>query len=150
VVDIKVAPAALEVFDDQAAVTLLRLILAAQEAAAGQEGRFDFFLDAAFLHQAEEIALIIFPPAFVLFVGIEQVLRGGQERGLDVIHVQDFLQEILEVVAFAEAGELGDLVEADVHYAFDAGSAEFLEKLSGSLLGEADGENGNGVGGHTA
>lgn len=44
---VEIAPVALEVFDDQAAVALVGLVLAAQQAAAGKDGGVGFFLDAA-------------------------------------------------------------------------------------------------------
>jgi len=67
---------------------------------------------------------------------------------LDVVNMKDLFQKILEIVAFAEACELGNIVKPDIHHAFDASVTELFEKLGGGFLGEPDGENRDGFGGH--
>lgn len=53
----------------------------------------------------------------------------------------DRFGEIAQVFFFCETGELGDVVEADVEEALDAGVREAGKELLGGLFGEADGEN---------
>lgn len=48
--------------------------------------------------------------------------------------------EVTEIVFFGESGQLGDVVEADIDEALDAGIAERGEELLGGFFGEANGE----------
>jgi len=78
----------------------------------------------------------------VLFVGVEDVLSGREQRQVDVVDAENLLEEELKVVAFRESGELGDVIEADIDDAFGAAIAQEPEELRRGLLGKADGVDG--------
>ena len=88
-----------EIFGDQASVAVVRFVLTAQQARAFDGCGIDPFFDFAFLHQVQERGFIDIPVALVFFVGIEDVLGGGEQRQVDVVDADNLLEEILEVVA---------------------------------------------------
>ncbi len=129
-----------EVFEDKAAVTVFRGWFATKENGGDTEdcginGGFDF----AFGDEGEEGGFVFRPWMFFFFVAVEHFLGGGQVGVVDVVGVADFLEEIFEVVAFGEAGELGDVVEADVEEAADAMLFQEREELGCGFLRETDG-----------
>ena len=78
----------------------------------------------------------------MFFIGIEDFLGWREQRQVDVVDAENLLEEELKVVAFRESGELGDVVEADIHDPLGAAIAQESEELRGGLLGEADGVDG--------
>lgn len=83
------------------------------------------------------------PVSLVLLVGIEDVLGGCEQRQVDVVDPGDFLEKVLEVVAFRKTGELGDVVEAHIDDALGTALAQEPEELGCGLFGEADGVDGD-------
>src|SRR5581483_2805925 len=125
--------------DDEAAVALVRLVLAAQERGGHREERArDALLHLALRHESEEAALVVRPRGALLLVGIEELLRGRQERLVDVLGAADLAQEVAQVVLLREPGQLRDVVQPDVHEAPDARLPQPFEELFGGFLRETD------------
>jgi hypothetical protein len=59
---------------------------------------------------------------------------------MEIIDVADGFGEVAQVFFFGEGGKLGNVVEADVDKALDAGTREAGKELFGGFFGEADGE----------
>lgn len=145
VFDGEVAPTFLQIIKNQAAVAVMRRVLAAQEASPRQQRRVNFVLDVALLHEPEKVLFIGVPTAFAFFIGIQHRLGRREQRRLDIFHVEDFLQKVFQVIPFAESGELRNLVKTDIHYALYAGGAQFLKKFTGSFFGEANRKDVDGL-----
>jgi hypothetical protein len=141
VVDLNIFPVAAEVFGDEAAVAVVGLLFAAEEAGSVEEFAGCKGFDGAGLHEVEETALVGGPVALELFVGVQYVLGGGEIRGVDVVDVADGAGEEAEVFLLGEAGELRDVIEADVDEAGRTGLLEGSEEGFSGLLGETDGVN---------
>lgn len=137
--DFKFSPASSEIFRHQSAVAVMRLVLATQQASTLDSFWIDFLFNFPFLHQFQKRGFIDTPVAFVLFVGIEDVLSGCEHRQVDVVDVGDFLEKVLEVVTLRKSGELGDVVETHIDDALGAALAQESEELGGGFFGEADG-----------
>jgi hypothetical protein len=74
----------------------------------------------AVCHQSKKSALIIFPTPFLFLVSVEHFLRGREQGFMAIVRAADFSQKILKIIAFAETGKLGDIVETNVKQAADA------------------------------
>ena len=135
----EVAPFALQVFHNQAAMAMLRRGFAAkQHGRHAKEAAIDPIFDAPLGHQRKKTLLVVGPGSFFLLVGVQQLLRGRQERLMDVVGGTDLLKKELQVVALAEAGELRDVVQSDIDQSLDSISLEDSEELGGRLLGKTD------------
>lgn len=88
--------------------------------------------------QGHEIALVLLPAPLLFLVGVEHLLRRGEERLVHVIGATQFAQEVLQIFALGEAGQLRDVVQPDVNQALDSVATEDSEELGGSLLRETD------------
>ena len=133
-----------QILGDEAAVALVGLVFAAEQAAVVEQRGVQGFLDAALAHEVEEALLVGGPIDLGLPVGGEQHLRGREGRNVGVVHAADLPQEPRQVVPFGEARQLRRVVEAHVHHALHAGAAQQVEEALGGLLGEADGEQAHG------
>ena len=121
-------------------MALIRFFLAAEEACAVEFGRRKFVFDMAGMHQVQKLQLVFGPNTFFLLVGVEHFFCGGELGDMEVLDVADGPGEVAQVFFFSEGGELGDVVEADVDKALDAGTREAGKELFGGFFGEADGE----------
>lgn len=144
--DFDSAPFGLQIFGDQAAVAVVGLVFAAEEAPMVHNFAGDVFFDFTDMHEREEFPFVLCPVATVFSVGVEHLLRGREDGEVDVAGVEDVFKKIFQIAHLAEAGEVGGVVEADVHDAAHAGFAQFFEKLGRGFFGETDGEDGDGVG----
>jgi hypothetical protein len=146
VFDLNVRPFLLEVFGDQAAVTVFGCFFAAEQAGAVEQILGEFLLDDSRLQQRQEQLFVVCPRALFLFIGVEHFLRGGQQVWfMTVVDVADSLAEVTQVFFFCETGKLRDIVEPHIEEAFYAGIGETGEKSFGRFFGEADGENAHGT-----
>jgi hypothetical protein len=110
--DTQSSPLALQIFRHQPPVTVVRLVLAAKEAATRYQGRVDVVLNLPFLHQGKEATLIILPRAS-LPIFVPHLLGRREQRQVDVIDPENFLQEIPQVIFFAETSELGNIIQSE-------------------------------------
>ena len=133
-----VAPVFVQVLRDQAAVAVVRFVLAAQEAAFRDDLSRDRFLDAAFAHQLAEADLVGLPVAVALLVVVEDVLRGGEFRDVDVLHAADLAEKVGQIVSLGKAGELRHVVEPHIDDPLGAGIAQEAKEAGCRLLREAD------------
>src|SRR5579863_2420783 len=81
------------------------------------QGAFDF----PFRQQRQEARFVLSPAAFALLVVVEHGLGWRKERLMQVVGAAQFFEEIREVLALRESGQLGNVVEADVHQPADSG-----------------------------
>lgn len=79
-----------------------------------EEAAVEPFFDFALAHEGQEAPLVLLPIALALPVLIKKVLRGGEQWLVQVVGGAQLAQEVGEVVALGEAGELRDVVEADI------------------------------------
>lgn len=98
-------PLALQVFDDQPPMTVLGSRFATEQDARGFKiawGERTF--DVPLFHQLEELGLVHAPVSFVFFMGVQDVLSGGQQRFMHVLGIAQFTQEIGQVIALGKSG----------------------------------------------
>src|SRR5687767_4467709 len=118
-------------------MAVVRLVLAAQEAASVEEVRGDGRFDVPMGNQLEEIALVGGPVLVGLLVPVEQVGRWGKIEKVDVLDAGDGLEKVGKVVALGEPRQLRVVVQANVDQTLDAGLLELGEERRGGLFGEA-------------
>ncbi len=110
-----VGPLALQILDDQAAMAVLGGRFTAQQYAGGRKLlRVEFLFDLTFFHQLQELGFVYAPVPFVFFKGIQDILRGGQQRFMHIIGVAQFAQEEGQVIAFGEGGQLRHIVQPHI------------------------------------
>ena len=129
-----VFPVLAEIFCDEAAVAVVGLLFAAEEAGSIDELARGERFDGAGFHEGEEALLVGGPVAFQLLVVVQHVLGGGEVWGMDVIHVADGFCEKAQVVLLGESGELGDVVEADVDETPTRACWSVVKKVSADFL----------------
>ena len=106
--DTQAAPFGLEVFEDETAVAVVGSGFATeQHGRHGKKVGADALLDLALGHERQEAPLVVFPASPALLIGIEQLLRGGEQRLVEVFGAAELAEEVREVVALGETGKLG-------------------------------------------
>ena len=81
-----IRPLALQVLDDQPAVTAFGGRFATEQDARGfKVARRERIFDVTIFHQLEELRLVYAPVSFVFLVGVQDILRGGQQRLMHVL-----------------------------------------------------------------
>src|SRR5260221_5240752 len=104
--DLDIAPVLSEVFSNEATVAVVRLFLAAKQAAALQNFARRG-LDAPRPHQLKKLPLVRLPVAVLrLLVEVENLGRWGEFGEMHVIDVADGLGEIAQVILLCEARKL--------------------------------------------
>lgn len=99
-----VEPLALQVLDDQPPVTVLGGRFATeQDARSFKVAWSERAFDVSLFHQLEELRLVDAPVSLVFFVGIQDVLRRGQQRFMHVLGITQFSQEIGQVIALGKS-----------------------------------------------
>src|SRR5947209_3978910 len=101
--DINVAPVLFEILRHQSPVTVVRLILAAEQAALGNRLLRYRFLDAPLLHQVEKAKLVGLPVGTLLPVLVEHLLGGRQCRNMNIVHPTDLSEEVSEIIPLRKA-----------------------------------------------
>ena len=139
------APSAIQILSHKASVTLVRFVFAAQQATLVNHVLLKLVLDVTVLNQAIKFLLIHRPIAFVLFILVQDVLRWGKNREMNVFNTQNGFQEEFEVVLFAEACELGNVIQADVDHSFDSRVSQASKELLRILVSKTYGANSHGV-----
>jgi hypothetical protein len=111
----EITPVPSEILEREAAVATLRRLLTAEEGGRDVEQPS---VNVAFYpprcQQFEKPLFVGMPPQFLLAIAGEQV-RGRRQRGLvEIFDAAEFPQEVPQIVAFRESGELGGVVAPDV------------------------------------
>jgi hypothetical protein len=86
--DIEVPPTALEVFDDQPAMAMMRCVFAAQETATRQDGGVNLVFNAAFLHKPEKASRKNSPADFFVKPTVKTgifPLRTASDGGMELL-----------------------------------------------------------------
>jgi hypothetical protein len=104
--DLDVAPFVFQVFGNEAAMAVVGLFFAAQEAASVQQVGRDRLLDPSRSDEVKELRLVQAPVAFALFEGVEDVGRGLELGNVNVIDAADGSRKILKIILLRKAGEL--------------------------------------------
>jgi hypothetical protein len=138
------APSAAQVLGDEPAMTKMRLVFAAQQTSIFDKFPGNLLLDLPFLDQTQKLFLVNFPVTFVFLELIKDVLCRGESGKMDVIDPKDALEEILEVVAFAESCKLRHVVQPHIHHALHASLLQPCEKILGLFVGETYCANSHG------
>ena len=81
------------------------------------------FLDRTFFYQVAEASFIILPAALFLSVFVEHLLGGGERGEMEVFAAENLAGEKVQIVAFAEAGEVARIIQANIENAVHAGIA---------------------------
>lgn len=143
--DVHTPPVA-QVFRDQSAVAMVRLVFAAEKAGPIHQITRDLLLNTALVHEVEKSDSEVRPlECLLVLVGGEQFLMGRQNGQVDAVDATDCLCEEPEVPELGKSRKLGAVVEPDIDNATDAGLADETEKLLGGLAGEADGVKGKWI-----
>jgi hypothetical protein len=108
-----IVPVFREVLDYEAAVTLLRGVLAAEKNCAPLEiGRPELGLDTPFPHQRQEARFILLPwHGVLLLVGVKDFRRGCQEWGVLVAGPNELLEKVGQVIPLRESRKLRTIIE---------------------------------------
>ena len=139
--DLNIAPFALQILRHKAAVTVSGRILAAKQARAFQKSTRHFVLDLPRDHQVYELALIEVPVSLALLIFIQHSLRRREFGEVHIIDVADRAQKIAKVIALSKACKLRDVVQPHIHQPAHACELQFGEEGLGRLLRKTDREN---------
>lgn len=132
------APFAVEIIANQAAMAVMGRRLRTKQAGIFEQVRLQRCFDAPVAHQFEKEPFILPPIAFLFFIGGQDVVGRRQKRLVPVLDVRNLFQEIRQVPALGEARQLGRVVQPDVQELFDARSGQTLEKIFRGRLGETN------------
>ena len=125
-------------------MALVGLMLATKKASRVEYGGIEVILHPARRHEVEEARDVISPRQTVLFISLEKLRAGREQRDVLVLDTEDGRQEIFEVVALGEARDLAGVVESNVQHAADAGRAKGFKEPLGRFRREADGADDDG------
>src|SRR5260221_4978967 len=93
-------------------------------------------IDSALGKERQEAAFVLRPAALGLLVGSKQLLRGCEQRLVNILCLADHAEKVGQIVALGKAGELRGIVEPNVYQSSDAHSSEGFEELGCGFLGE--------------
>jgi len=142
--DLHIPPFITQMFRDQPAMTVMRFVFTAQKATAIEQARLNG-LDLAIRDQRSKIALVGGPIAIEFLVAIEHLFRRCQVHQMHILDSSDGSQKVRQIIPFGEPGQLRVVVEPRIDDPLDACALQPGEKSLGCLLGEADGEEVDGV-----
>ena len=113
---------------DEAAMAALRCRLAAEQTSAVEELAIQLFLDLAASKQLEKPGFVFRPIDLAFLVSGQDLPAGREPREVDGLDAADDLQEVGEVAALGEAGELRGVVQPHVHEPRHADARRFLAR----------------------
>src|SRR5262249_29257495 len=73
-----------------------------------------------------------------LLVAVEHLLRRRQQRFVAIVGAAELIEEEGQVLSLGEAGELRDIIQADVDQPLDPGAPQGPEEFQGRLPAETD------------
>src|SRR5438046_2493782 len=103
-----ISPLVFKVFGDKTAVTVMWLLLAAQQAAIVEHLPWRRILDAAGAHEIEKLAFVYGPVTLLFLVGVKHLLRRGKTRKMDILYVADRFGEVAKIVFLRKSRKLRD------------------------------------------
>ena len=113
--DAQVAPFGLEIFEDETAVAMIGTgFTTEQHDWHGKEARADTLFDLALGHQRQKASLVVLPASLALPVGVEHDLCGREQWLVDVLGAAELAEEVCQIIALGEAGELRRIVQANI------------------------------------
>jgi len=139
-------PLLLQVLGNKSPMAKMGFVFTAQKTTVSHHLLGDMLLNLPVLDQAQEFIFINLPFALVLFEFIQDVLRRGKKRNMHIVNAKNAPEKELEVVSFAKASQLRNVVEPHIHHALHAGLLQATEKIFRILVGEPDGANSHDVG----
>lgn len=120
-------------------MTLFGSVFGAEEAALVKVLNIIALCNVAVLKDLLEYDGIAIPVNNFVMVILEQFLRRGQIRNVDVTRSTYFFHEVLQIGALGKTGKLAGIIDANVDKLLDTGILEQTEELSGVLLRETNG-----------
>jgi hypothetical protein len=138
-----VTPFGAEVFRDEPSVAVMGQMFTAKQAAVVKNVGTNRLLNLPLRHQIQKLLLVNTPIAFLLLVGVKDVLGGREFRQVDVFDAADFPEKVGKIVLPGKPGELGSVIQPHVHDTFHARVLELREEITRSSPGESDGEQFN-------
>ena len=104
--DFDVSPPIPEVFCNQAPVTVMGPVLAAEQAGAVEERRIKRILDSPTSQQCHEAFFIFLPAPTFLLVSVQDFLCWREARHVHVVDITDLAQKVGEVMPLGESSQL--------------------------------------------
>ncbi len=126
--DLDVTPSVTEVLGDESTMTVIRRLLAAEQASPVQQLARDFAFDSTLFHQIKKLLLVKPPVAFLFLVGVENVLRWRKLGYVRVLNATNRIHKEPEVVALREARQLRDIVQSHIDESLDASIPQTREE----------------------
>lgn len=102
--DVDVSPGVAKIFGDEAAMTMVRFVFAAEEAGSLKLLSCEGLLDSAFSHEGGEARCVGIPVVGLLFVFVEHGFFGGERGEVAIVDATDGLSEIFQVRLLGKAG----------------------------------------------
>ena len=108
--NLNTAPLVAKVLSNETPMTVMGLVLAAEETGIIEEFRGELFFDLSGSYEVTKSLLVDFPRSLLLPIRIEDILRGGEFGKMYIVNLSNFTQEISEIVLLRETSELGLVV----------------------------------------
>lgn len=119
--DLHIAALFLQILGDQSAVTVVRLVFAAEQAAVVKFVYRQIF-DGSFFDEREKFFFIRIPLDLILSVSVQNFLCRRKFRNVPVVNVAKIFREIRKVVTLGETRQLRNIIKPHVNQSFDAGA----------------------------
>ena len=137
--NLQVAPVPVQVLGDESAMTMVWLVLAAQQTTITHYFLWNDFLNPSLTHQIDESAFVGIPVDSSMSIVTQQVFGRCKVWQVDVIHPAEFASEPGEVIFFCKASELRPIVEPYINDALDSRFPKKFKKTACGLLCESYG-----------
>ncbi len=134
----------LQVFQNQTAVALMRLMLAAQQAAMLQKATWHIAFHIALRQQSPKFVLKLRGGNVAILVLLHQAVGGRPIGHGHIINIANFAQKKAQIIALGKACQLRHIVQTHVQNGFDLIVAQQGKKLFGRFLGKAQAEHSQG------
>jgi hypothetical protein len=116
--DCQIRPFLLEVLKNEPAMAAVRLRLAAeQDGGNRKDSAIQPFFNLSGGHQIEKPALVLLPAGSALFVIVQHLFGGSEQRLVGVFGGANFTEKIREVITLGEPCELGSILQTHVKQA---------------------------------
>ena len=135
-----IPPLFCQVLRNQATMTVVRFLFAAQETPTVQQFRGNRRLDSSLPHQFNKSGRVVIPATLLLLKTIEELLSGRELFEVYVVDSRNLFQEISEIVLLSKSRKLRNIIQANINDATNSGFTEATEKRLRSLLGEPNRE----------
>ena len=137
--NLQVAPVPVQVLGDESAMTMVWLVLAAQQTTITHYFLWNDFLNPSLTHQIDESAFVGIPVDSSMSIVTQQVFGRCKVWQVDVIHPAEFASEPGEIIFLCKASELRPIVESYINDALDTRFPKKFEETVCGLLSESYG-----------